>query len=307
MAIPTSSSKVTRQVQFYPETNGYNQPVTNPVLENAGVIRNVDINLTVDHEEIRIQGSRKLYADIMMGIEGVITVDYAFLDTVLLNYAILDPAGPGTIEESFGLIFARKIDNVEKFCMATGCVSESVTITNDRVPAVSQQIYSPNISAWLTLAQLQSALNLGTGTPQWATPISDEPWTHLTGSDDASTSVTINGVATDIARMSVTVNNSLLKQKPLGYKNVKHVEAGNKIVSVSIEPFLYGNDIYDLVNNHTLHNIVARLKNSTPTVDLSVIGAKLNSYTDTSDASGGDFITTPVNGIAVDATATPFP
>ena len=135
MAIPTSSSKVTRQVQFYPETAGYNLPVTNPELINAGIIRNVDINLTVDHEEIRIQGSRKLYADIMMGIEGVITVDYAFLDTVLLNYAILDPAGPGTIEESFGLIFTRKIDNVEKYCLATGCVSESVTITNDRVPS----------------------------------------------------------------------------------------------------------------------------------------------------------------------------
>jgi len=40
---------------------------------------------------------------------------------------------------------------------------------------------------------------------------------------------------------------------------------------------------------------------------LQVLGAKLNSYDDKSDASGGDFITTPTNGTAVDCTVTAYP
>lgn len=306
--IPTSSQKVTRQVQYYAETNGYQGVVNNPTFVNAGIISTVNISVTVDHEMVRIQGSRKQYADIQMGVEGVITLDYRFLDTKLLRYAITDPNGPGTIEESLCFLFARKINNVEEFCLARGCVSESATITYDRVPNVSQVFYSPNISDWLTLAQLKTAIGVGTtATVNFAAPITDEPWTHLTGTDTASTSITVNGASTDITKMTVTVNNNLFKQKPLGYKKVKFVEAGNKVVTISIEPYLYDNSLFDLVNNFNLIDIVGTLKFTTPQVLLTVQGVKLNSYDDKSDATGGNFITIPINGTATDCSVTAYP
>jgi len=302
MAKPTSSSKVTKQVQFYAEINGYAVTVNNPDFTNAGIISNVDIQLTVDHEEIRIQGSRHLYADILMGVEGVITIDYRLLGTQLLRYGIADPNGPGTIEESLAFLFARKIDGVEMFCLAQGCITEQATTTYDRVPMISQQFYCTSISKWLTEAELKLAIGIsGTAAINYATSISDEPWTHLTGSDGNSTSVTVDGAPADITRMTVTVNNNLLKQKPLGYKKVKYVEAGNKVITIAIEPYLYDNQFFDLVNDFTLFDVVGRLKATTPTVDLTITGIKLNSYGDTSDATGGDFITTPVNGTAVEA------
>lgn len=308
MAKPTSSSKVTKQVQYYAEVNGYAVTVNNPTFINAGVISNVDIQLTVDHEEIRIQGSRHLYADIMMGVEGVITIDYRLLGTSLLRYGITDPNGVGTIEESLAFLFARKIDGVEMFCLAQGCVTEQATTTYDRVPMISQQFYCTSISRWLTIAELRTALNIaGTGTPQFAAAITAEPWTHLTGSDGNSTSVTVDGNPSDITRMTVTVNNNLLKQKPLGYKKVKYVEAGNKVITIAIEPYLYDNTFFDLVNDFELFDVVGCLKATTPVVNLTVTGIKLNSYGDTSDASGGDFITTPVNGTAVEADVPAFP
>lgn len=308
MQIPTSSSKVTRQVQYTAETEGYGAGVTDPQFVNAGIITNVSIAISVDHEEVRIQGSRKQYADIMMGIDGTITLEYEFLDSKLVNYAITDPNGAGTIQESLCFIFARKIDEVEEFIIARGCVSESVSVDFDRIPKASQEFYTSSISEWLTLAQLRTALEIAeTGTPKFAGAITAEPWTHLYGSDEASTSVTVNGTAADITKMTVTVNNNLMKQKPLGYKKVKYVEAGNKVVTIAIEPYLYDNTFFLLVNNFTLFNVVGRLKASTPVVDLTVVGIKLNSYEDTSDASGGDFITVPTNGTAVDATITLFP
>lgn len=302
MAKPTSSSKVTKQVQYYAEINGYAVTVNDPTFVNAGVISNVDIQLTVDHEEIRIQGSRHLYADILMGVEGVITIDYRLLGTQLLRYGITDPNGVGTIEESLAFLFARKIDGVEMFCLAQGCITEQATTTYDRVPMISQQFYATSISKWLTIVELRTALNIvGTADPIFAAAITAEPWTHLTGSDGNSTSVTVDGNPSDITRMTVTVNNNLLKQKPLGYKKVKYVEAGNKVITIAIEPYLYDNTFFDLVNDFTLFDVVGRLKATTPTVDLTITGIKLNSYGDTSDASGGDFITTPVNGTAVEA------
>ena len=309
LQIPTSSSKVTKQIQYYAELNGFGAAVVNPTFINAGIISSASISISVDHEEIRIQGSRKQYADIMMGIEGVITLEYQFLDTKLLRYTITDPNGVGTIEESLGIIFTRKIDNVEEFCLARGCISEEATITFDRVPMVSQQFYTSSVSEWLTLAQLRTALGIvGTAAINFASPITAEPWTHLTGSTDQnSTSVTVNGSACDITKMTVTVNNNLLKEKPLGYKTVKFVEAGNKVVTVSIEPYLYDNTFFLLVNNFTLFNIVGCLKASSPTVNLTVTGIHLTSYDDKSDASGGDFITVPGNGTAIDCTVTAFP
>jgi hypothetical protein len=309
MQIPTSSSKVTKQVQYYAETNGFGAAVVNPPLINAGIITSASIYISVDHEEIRIQGSRKQYGDIMMGIEGVITLEYQFLDTKLLRYAITDPNGVGTIEESLGFIFTRKINNVEEFCLARGCISEEATINFDRVPTVSQQFYTSSVSEWLTLTQLKTALGVvGTASITFASPITAEPWTHLTGSvDQSSTSVTVNGNPCDITKMTVTVNNNLLKQKPLGYKTVRYVEAGNKVVTVSVEPFLYDNTFFLLVNNFTLFNIIGCLKTGTPTVNLTVTGIHLTSYDDKSDATGGDFITVPGNGTAIDASVTAYP
>ena len=306
--VPTSSAKVTRQVQAYAELNGYGQPVVNPTLFNAGIISNVSMSLNVDHESVRIQGSRKQYADIQMGVEGTITLDYRLLDTKLVRYAITDPAGAGTIGEPLAFIFARKINNVEEFTLAQGCMSESVTINLDRVPTISQQFYASKISAWLTIVQLRTALGLtGTTDPTWAAPLTADPWTHLYGTDGASSAVTVNGTAANVTKMSVTVNNNLLKEKPLGFKNARTVEAGNKVVTVSIEPFLYDTTFYNLVNDFTLSTVVLRLKFTTPVVDLTVTGCKFNSYDDKSDAAGNDFITTPVAGTAVDATITQFP
>jgi hypothetical protein len=266
------------------------------------------MSVNVDHESVHIQGSRKQYADIQMGVEGTITLDYRLLDTKLIRYAITDPAGAGTIGESLAFIFARKINDVEEFTLAQGCISDSATINLDRVPTISQQFYASKISGWLTISQLRTALGLtGTNNPTWASPLTADPWTHLYGTDGSSSAVTVNGSAANVTKMSVTVNNNLLKEKPLGFKNARTVEAGNKVVTVSIEPFLYDTTFYDLVNNFTLSTVVLRLKASTPTVDLTVTGCKFNSYDDKSDAAGNDFITTPVAGTAVDATITQYP
>lgn len=306
--IPTSSSQVTRQVQYYAETNGYAQQVVNPTFVNAGIISNVAFGLNVDHEVVRIQGSRKQYADVLMGTEGTITLDYRLLDTKLIGYAILDPAGAGTIGEPLTLLFARLINGVEEFRLCQGCISESATITLDRFPMVSQQFYSTKISAWLTIAQLKTALGItGTADPTFAAPITAEPWTHLLGTDGDSSAVTVNGDPANVTKMTVTVNNNLLKEKPLGFKNVRFVQAGNKVVTVSMEPFLYDNTFFDVVNDFTLSTVVLRLKATTPTVDLTVTGVKFNSYDDKSDAAGNDFITNPVNGNGVDCTITPYP
>ena len=303
MEIPTSSTRVTNQVNYYAESDGYGVPVEDPTLLNAGIISDVDISVTIDHEVVNIQGSRKQYADIQMGMEAVITLDYRFLNTKLLNYGIQDPNGTGTIEESLAFIFSRKIDDTEMFCVASGCTTEQATVNFDRVPTCSQQFYSSNVSEWLTLAELKTLLTVVTDV-SFAAALTAEPWTHLTGSDGSSSSVTVDSGSTDITKMTITVNNNLLKQKPLGYLNVRFVEAGNKVVTVSVEPYLYSNKFFLLVRNYTSFSIVGCLRLASPTVNITVTGVKLNSYTDKVSAAGGDFTTVPSAGTAIDVSCT---
>jgi len=306
--IPTSSAKVFRQVQFYPEVNGPGLQVVDPQLYNAGIITSEGKSKNADTESVRIQGSRKEYANIAMGIEGTISLDYHILDTKLIRYGILDPGGVGTIEEPLAFIYARKINNVDNYKLVQGCVTDSITINIDRVPTISHTFTAVKISQWMTLAALRTALGLtGTSNPKWASPLTDEPWTHLLGTDGASSAVTLNGSAADITKMSITVNNNVLKQKPLGYKQPKWVEAGNKDISLSIEPYLYDNSFEDLVDNNTLSTIVVCLKATSPVVNLTVTGCHFKSHDDKSDSSGGEFITNPVAGSASEVSIPAYP
>jgi hypothetical protein len=302
---PTSTQKFTRQMQLFAETNGYAAQVTNPTFFSAGLASSIDIGVNVDHEAIRIMGSRKQYSNISMGTETTISITYSLMDTKLLTYGITDPAGTGTLGESLGAVISQKINGTEMFAIARGLVTESVTINFERFPNVQQNFFCPSISDWLTLSQLRTALNIGTtATPSWAAAPTADPWSHLTGTDGASSAVTIDGTSRDITKMTVTVNNNLFKQKPLGYKNVRYVEAGNKVVTVSLEPYMYDNFDIDLVNNYNAVTVVGTLRTATPTVALTVAGCQFDSYSRKNDTGGGggggDFETEPIAGTAVD-------
>lgn len=300
--IPTSTQKITRQYQLFAETNGYAAQVTNPTFFTAGLVSSCDIGVNVDHEAVRIMGSRHQYADISMGTETTISMTYTLMDTKLLTYGITDPNGSGTLGESLGMVISKKINGTEQFAIARGMVTESVTINFERFPNVQQNFYCPSISDWMSITALRTALNIGTtATPNWAAAPTQTPWTHLTGTDGASSAITIDGTSKDITKMTVTVNNNLFKQKPLGYKNVRYVEAGNKVVTVSLEPYLYDNFDIDLVNNFNAVNVVGTLRTATPSVALTVSGCRFNSYSVKDDSgASGDFQTEPIGGTAVD-------
>lgn len=296
MANPTAPADVTKQLQYYPE--GTYGVLEDAAFTSAGVVMNVSSDVTVDHESIRVQGSRLQYADIMMGIEGTLSVDYSPINTTLIKYGTDDPNGAGTIAESLCFLQARKLDDVENFRLFTGGLTESITIALERVTRITQNFYVIDTSDWMTLAGLKTALGVtGTDTPQFATPVTAEPWTHLTGSAGNATSIEINGQPVDVARASISVNNNIMKQKPLGHFRTKFARAGNKDITLTVEPFLYDNTLIDLVQGFTSVQVVATLNDATnKTVTLE--GVKFNSHSDSVDAGANDFNTMPLNATA---------
>jgi hypothetical protein len=300
LPIPTSTQVVPRQVMAFEQSTYLTTP-TDPVHFNPGLIMNVDVNENIDSEEIRIQGSRKIYSNIKMGREATLSLEYALLNTTLLRYGTQDPNGTGTIAKGLEIILSQKLDDVEHIRAARGALTDSVSISLERMPRVTQNFYVPDLTKWMSVSEYNTYLGLtGTQTPQFAAPLTGDPWSNLTGSNGSATTITVDGTPVDVARVTINVNNNILKQKPLGYENPIYACPGNKAITVSIEPFLYDNTFRDLVADYDSVEIVCTLKADTPDVNVTLSGCQFNSNSYTANTGSNDFIVSPLSGTCVD-------
>lgn len=288
--VPSGPIDVTRQVQYYEETN-YLQYNSNPVFQNAGVVMRFNTNDNNDSEQIRILGSADLYSNILMGKTGTFEIGYRLLDTKLLRYGTEAPGGSGTIEKGLTFLVSRKVNDVEQFRLYRGCLTERVTITIERMVDVTHEFFCPDISNWMSLATLKGLLGVATTSNiQFAANITGDPWTNLRSGTNAP--LTIGGTNYDNMRLTVEFVRNIIKQQPSGYPLVKYARAGNREISGTFETWLSGTALNNLVTAFTAQQLVYRLKGpDTPVCDLTIDGVKFTANSDTTDAGANDFNT----------------
>jgi hypothetical protein len=295
MPIPTAPKDVTKQISFFEQLTYLTTP-TDPQHINAGVIMNVDVNENIDDEEVRIQGDRHLYSDIKMGKEATVSLEYALINTTLARYGSEDPLGSGTIEHGIEIVQARKLNATEQVRVGRAALTDSMAISLERIPRITQNFYVPDLTPYMSIADYKTYLGIvGTGSPKWADPITEDPWTHLTGSNGSATTLEIDGDPVDVARATINVNNNIIKQKPLGHENTLYACAGNQVITISVEPFLYDNTFRDLVADFEEVQVVAML-NADADVAITLDGVKFNTHGDTANAGANDFNTNPLQG-----------
>lgn len=300
--IPTGSPEVFKQLQYYKELTQGAIP-TNPAFLNVGVTRDFGDDGTQDDEDIWIHGSRKKYASIPMGSESVISVQHAMIDTKLLRYGTQDPnsAADFNMYWTIAMIEATELNGENAYRMYRQLMTENLTINIDRVPTVTQNFYCPEIEDYMDLAALKTKLGTAGAEPNWAAPLTEEPWVHYTGSDKASTIITVDGQDVDISSMSITLNNNLRKQKPLGWNKARYVRPGNKVINFSIDPWLYDSNYFSKVRLYDVpFTIVVTMRKATPAAVVTLTGCKLNSYNKRTPAGSNDDTMVPVGGKAGD-------
>jgi Phage tail tube protein len=313
---PIGSQERTKQLQWYEQPDFREQGV-NPVYKHIGINSAYNAAMNIAHKETRIVGSRKQFSDRKLMEEGTVSVTYEMNTdggTVLPRYGIEDPGGPGTIEMPVSFLEEVTFPGGNtKYRQFNDCVTETITFAFERDFIITQDFYSAEITKFMTLAELQTELGLGSASPQFAPPLTGEPWNHLDHSVDCietGSSVTIGGDEFLIEAASVECANNLRKQNPLGYCRTRHLSAGNKAVTGTVTMYVIEAQVMiDRVRDFTPHNIEIKIKEaSTPgDVIFTVTAAKFNNFSDAVEAGSNDWSLIEIPFTASDCSITAYP
>lgn len=314
---PIGSQERTKQLQWY-EQPAFRQQGTNPAYKQIGINSAYNVGFNIQHKETRLVGSRKQFSDRKLMEEGTVSTTYEMNTdggTVLARYGILDPAGAGTIERPISFLEEVTFPGAQvRYRQFNNCITEDITFDFDRDIVITQNFYATEITPFMTISQLRTALSLGTGNPNFAAAPTGEPWNHLdhepaqtvcTGSP-----VTIAGDNFLIERLSVSCANNLRKQNPYGCAQTRYISAGNKVIEGTITVYSIEQQvIIDHVRNFDSVNIALKVKEATTPGDVTfnIIGAKMNNFSDAVEAGSNDWSLIEVPFTASDVTITQFP
>ena len=287
---PIGSQERTKQLQWY-EQPAFRQQGTNPTYKQIGINSAYNVGFNIAHKETRIVGSRKQYSDRKLMEEGTVSITYEMNTdggTVLPRYGILDPVGTGTMARP--LSFLEEVTfpgGVVRYRQFNNCITENISFAFEKDIVVTQDFYATEITKFLTLAELQTALGLGTGNPTFASAPTTEPWNHLdheTIIPNTGSPVSVSGDTFLMETMTVEVANNLRKQNPYGYSQTRYVSAGNKEVTGTMTVYaIEAQVMIDHVRNFDSNTISLKVKESTTPGDVTftVTGAKFNNFSAT--------------------------
>lgn len=313
---PIGSQERTKQLQWY-EQPAFRTQGTNPTYKQIGINSAYDVGFNIAHKETRIVGSRKQYSDRKLMEEGTLSITYEMNTdggTVLPRYGILDPVGTGTM--------ARPLSFLEEVTFPSGavryrqfndCITENITFAFERDFVVTQDFYCADITSYMTLAQLQTALTLGTGAPTFASALTGEPWNHLDHEltpPNVGSPITLTGDDFLVERLTVECANNLRKQNPLGYSQTRYIAAGNKTVTGTLTAYVIEASVMaDHVRNFDSNTITLKVKEATTPGDVTftVTGAKFNNFSDAVEAGSNDWSLIDIPFTASDLSITAFP
>ena len=312
--IPAGAQERTRQLQYFEQSTFRNTQITADY-RNVGVVQSFSPTMNVQHQVTRVVGSRHKYADRKLMKEGTFQLSYQMLDTVVPRYGVLDPNGTGTIDKPLSFLETALINGATRYRMFNDCFTETITFAFEKDFNVTQNMYSAEVTKWLTESQLETRLGITGGsdiTDYFAPALSGQPWNHLdheTTITNTGSPMTINGDLFLFTAMNVEVNNNLRRMDPSGYDETKVVRAGNLVITGSVTLYLGdGVVMEDHVVNFDTCTIDLKIKENTNNdVHMILGGVNFNSFSDTIEAGSNTFsmIEYPFEASTIALTANP--
>jgi Phage tail tube protein len=249
--------------------------------------------------------------------EGTVSLTYEMNTdggTVLPRYGILDPVGTGTMARPLSFLETVTYPSgTTMYRIFANCITENIAFNFERDYTVTQDFYATEISAFMTLAQLQTRLGMGTNLPNFPANLVGEPWNHLDHENvciDTGSPVTVAGDIFLIENMTVEVANNLRKQNPLGYCRTRYISAGNKEVTGTMTVYATEAQVMvDHVKNFDSCTITLKIKEATTPGDVTftVTAAKFNNFSDAVEAASNDWSLVEVPFTATDCSITAYP
>lgn len=261
-----------------------------------GLITDMDHNLNLDKEEIRVLGSRDLYSEVKQGENYPFSIKYRPLDFDLVKRgcALVPTTGSpaGTNGESFSILVSALINGTEKYKIYKGCRFESTTVDISRANGVqvSQNLRATTITDWGTAPVFSPA----------ATYAPDPTGDPVSGISSGVDPLQINSVVYDTPSFSFTVEQGLQELKINGVFSYKFLEPTNRDISLSLDTTVKdapGVLIGDMIAGSTWTGRPV-VYNITPTVTATFANVKFDSYTSSFSGGSTDFLMEKLAGKA---------
>lgn len=293
---PTGAWEYVKQPQFVEEAVYGTLPLANTTFTSCGLITEVTREFTIENEQYRILGSRDIHTQIKLGEQHTFSFKYRPQNMTLAKYGTDLPSGTGTNAKSISILVSKLIDNVEKYKVFTGVKTASITIEITRASGVNvtQNFKCKNITEWGSTPAF-------TGTTTYATLSADDPWTGISSGVDP---LTIDAVAYDTPRFSVTVDQGLQELKPNGQLTLKYLYATNRTITVDFDTWVKDTVLNAAQAAYTAQAAEYMLNNSTQDTKLVFTSLKFDSASEGDTAGGAEFTMAKFSGTAKTMTIT---
>lgn len=294
--VPTKSSDNEEIVRL--EETVYGTPTNNGVYQHIGVATEFNWSKNRDVEDLYMVSLEYPYGEYAFGTEYEFVLTYAMVDTKEFRYGTELPAGAGTIAKGQTFVQSKLINAAPMFRVFQGNITESVSVTYERILRVEQTFRPKTITHWLTLAEKNTLL--GATANLTPTALTAEPFTVR--SSVTLDPLSIGGAVVDVGEFDLNVEWSILTWQPQNHIEPKFIAAQRRDVNGSLRTTVKDNVIEDLVVSRVAAPMVMQISNTPgPDVDWTFGGVRFNNYA-TEDVGDSDEFDT----YSVDWKATTF-
>lgn len=294
---PTGQWKFLKFPQYIEETT-FNTPPANPTFKSVGFLSSITPNATITKEQVRVVGNRDVVSQPKMTEVYTLSIKYRPYNTAKMDFAkygvnLANDATPaGTNAASVAVAWSLFVNGTEKFFIATGCKTDSISIeiTKDGGVNVSQELKCKQIRQHLT--DLSSA---GITTPTYLSSYpSEDPWSSI---DGGAAPFTVEGTEWKTDRFKLDVNQNLAEVAPNGTTSLEYLNPTEREIAIEFDTWLKDSVMLDFLMAGTKLDMTYTMKSAlTPPVKIDVTDAVLAGRDVTYEGGQREFMREGISG-----------
>lgn len=287
--IPTHQVDVVDNMVYFEEPSPGENPGTVTLLP-VPLINSLNKTESWKNDVRFVLGKVDRHAVLKSKKENNFSITYDLYNTTLFRYGTELAGGTGTIDKTLAFILPIKLNGQTYYKAFRGCITDTVSITVEEYYTVDHSFIAQTVTEYMTLNELKLHLGLTTTAnltfPSFPT---DVQWTNLKPSATTNKPLVINGTATYVMSLSLSIERGPTPADATANENFFYIKSGYRKVSGSMTLYLTGKTIDTLFRDFTQFLLSYKLSD-TPTCDITVTNTVITSQADGLSAGENSYV-----------------
>lgn len=293
--IPTHSVDVVDNMVYFEEVTPGANPVAAPTLLAVPIVSSMNKTESWRNDVRFVLGKIDRHAVLKLKKENNFNVSYDIYDTTFFRYGTELPNGTGTIDKTLCFILPIELNGQTYYKRFRGCITDTVNFAVEETYGVDHSFIAKSVSEYMTLDELKLDLGLSTtATLTFPSFPTDIPWTNLKPADTTDKPLTINGVATYMMSLNISLERGPSPAEAAANETFFYIKAGYRKVTGSLTLYLTGKEIDTLFRGFTSFLLTYKLSDI-PACDITMTNTVITSQSDGLTAGENGYIMLELN------------